>query len=160
MDSIQKLKRLRALAQKQEAVTEDLFGEVQAKRATRRARRVNRPRQKTVNSRTVEGWWQDAMKEKYGDTIMYGRWTVAQKTMAKRLLKEFGEELVKKAIDHFVIGWDSFTRENTWVVGYPTINLLFSMRVQVMLDVQGAKSNKSAKNKDEHDEQPDDALGW
>ena len=57
-----------------------------------------------VNVSDVERWFRLAMFQRYGD-IKISSWAVKQKSLARKMLDEYGAELVEKTIALFFAKW-------------------------------------------------------
>jgi hypothetical protein len=166
-----KLEALRQKVVSQAQQTKQVRAEVEAKREERKAVQSvareplhldNEPAKKKVNATQVERWFSDGVKEIYGPTFVVARWTVPQKALAKRLLDEYGADLVEKAVFSYCKGWEAMVKKSRGrLVGAPTLGLFWSMRETVFAEVQVGKRQVAAKNSDEYtddDGSPD--AGW
>jgi len=96
---------------------------------------------RVLNSKEVRGWFDEALAEKYGEAFIVPTWTVHQMKLAKDLLKVYGAELVRKAVEFFVKSWDAIEAGSGGkLTGAPSINLLFGMRERIFGDVQRGKA--------------------
>jgi len=121
-----------------------------------------------MNSKTVEGWFNKALIKRHGDDdYIPVRWGRREQGMANKLLKEYGDELLHRAIDLFVSKWSEIVDySHGRLSGEPTINLLFSkhMRAQIFGELQGnakVRSRKRAQIGEHHG--PRDkgrGIGW
>lgn len=108
----------------------------------------------------VERWLREGTAAIYGPKFIVPRWTVKQNALAKRLLDDYGAELVKKAVDHYCQTWQDRVKQSRGrITGAPTISLLWAMREVVFAEAQvGPKVEP--RNTDEYrkDDSPD--SGW
>jgi len=106
-------------------------------------------RTRVVNSSDVWQWFEAHLKERHGDTFVVDGWTIPQKTLAKKLLKAYGEELVKKAVDYLFSIWDDMVKDSQGKLsGEPTINFLWATRERVLADVQTGRKRKRKRHRD------------
>lgn len=106
---------------------------------------------KVVNSRNVKQWFDDGLLRLYGPQfIVPKRWTVPQQALAKRMLEDYGEDLVEKAVGYFCDSWQETVRKSRGRIGgCPSVNLLWAMRDIVFTEAQTGKT-ASAKDSDEY----------
>lgn len=102
-----------------------------------------------LNSKTVEGWFNAALLKRQGDDeYIPVKWGRREQGMANTLLKEYGDELLHRAIDLFVAKWGEIVDySHGRLSGEPTINLLYSkrMRAQIFGELQGNAKGRSRK---------------
>lgn len=158
-----KLEALRQRVVSQAEQTKQVRAEVEAKREERKATQsVAREPVNKITSTQVEKWFAEGVRGIYGPSFVIARWTVAQRTLAKRLLDEYGADLVEKAIISHCKGWEAMVKRSRGrLVGAPTLGLFWSMRETVFAEVQVGKRQVAAKNSDEYtddDGSPD--AGW
>jgi hypothetical protein len=120
---------------------------------------------KPVNATDVERWMREGILELYGDSFIIAKWTVKQKTLAKKLLSIYGAKMTETAVRMYCKEWpEMVANSNGRVKGQPTINLLWALKDRVFAEVQGADAfhtKISKKNSDEFvedDGTPD--IGW
>ncbi len=166
-------KRLLALRQKVKKANQrtlEVREEVRIRRAGRQRRQVDpsegteRPK-RPANSTTVYGWLKGELKAKYGQGFIIPDWSIKQKTLAKKILNTYGEDLTKEAVEHFVLNWDGYVEGSRGrLKGVPNINLFYGMREMIFGEVQTKHiEKKKAKDSDEHsDESAENApsVGW
>ena len=183
MSGRSKLLALRNKVSKSIERTQKVKAEVEAKRASKKVVHEKVPEKKDlldkmgqvqvsrtvvrrkVNATAVEGWFKDGIRKLYGDNFVIPYWTVKQKTLAKRLLGIYGEDLVRDAVEHYCSNWPKMVQESRGrIKGAPTINLLWSIREWMFAEVQEAgKANAqlSPKNSDEFiEEEKSPTIGW
>jgi hypothetical protein len=129
-------------------------------------------KRKPANWNTVKQWFVQGKNAHMPGLKVLPSWTVKDRTNAKRMLQEFGEELTKEAVMFF---WEHFedyrSASRGRLNGVPTPSLMYAMRSQVFTDCQlgrrpgqTSKSKMEALNRDEYsperDDSPDDPFGW
>lgn len=173
-----KLSALRAKATQSIARTQEVHEVVEQKREAKQEARaalkleeppapVEKPT-KPVSSVEVEGWFREELFTLYGLGYMTSRWTVKERTLAKKLLDTYGAELTERAVRYFVRDWPSLVaRSNGKVKGAPNIGFMWGARAMVFGEVQGAAINAAKaspkadrKNADEYRESDDANIGW
>ena len=170
MSGKKRLLALRQRVKKANQRTLETREEVRAKRASRRRPQAQpdevfeRPK-RPANSTTVYGWLKGELKAKYGQGFIIPDWSVKQKTLAKKILNTYGEDLTKEAVEHFVSNWDGYVEGSRGrLKGVPNINLFYGMREMVFGEVQTKHIKKTkTKDSDEHsDESAENApnVGW
>lgn len=171
MGDLDKLRRLRDRAAASKARTAAASKARGERRAKRKGRVPVLPEEmpsddKPINSTDVKRWFDEGVLKLRGSNWVIPSWTVKERSLAKRILADYGPELTEKAVAHFCSTWEATCRRsNGRLVGDPSVNLLWAMRTQVFPVVQGAKP-LDAKNADEHDaamvesDTPDDEVGW
>lgn len=90
-----------------------------------------------ANARHAELWFKQGIADNFGSDILISAWDVKELTLAKKLIVEFGADLVKTAIKNLCTDWEVIYRskfKNT--TGLPTIAWLYSMRNMVFSDLQ------------------------
>lgn len=124
------------------------------------------PEKHPATSTDVFAWFVEGMAKLHGRKIVVCAWTIPQKTLAKKLLQAYGEELVHKAVDRFCSTWNEIVQGSRGrLTGAPTINLLWGMRERIFADIQIDKPAKMVKldqrERGEY-EKPKDApvVGW
>ena len=109
-------------------------------------------RKKLPNSSDVWQWFYERLKKKCGDNYVVQAWTTPQKTLAKKLLNVYGEELVKKAVDYLFNVWDDMVQDSRGrLSGEPTVNFLWGARERVLADVQSGRKPERRRRR-EHGE--------
>jgi hypothetical protein len=91
---------------------------------------------KAVTSVGVEKVWRAAMVELYGAGYRVASWTVAEKTLMKRLVVEYGEGVVGEMVRVFVLTW----RERCSAQGFsgvPGVKLLWALRANLHGEATG-----------------------
>lgn len=120
--------------------------------------------EKTIaNATTIRGWFLERLQQKYGAGYMAGSWTIPQRTLAKRLLKDYGEEMVARAVTYMFDEWEAMVRGSKGRLrGEPTINLLWGMREQIIGDIQRKDARKDQTRVDArtHDEYKATKTTW
>lgn len=101
---------------------------------------------KPANANDVFKWFVDGMAKLHGRKIVLCAWTIPQKTLAKRLLQAYGEDLTQRAVDYFCTSWNEIVQSSRGrLTGAPTVNLLWGMRERIFADIQIDKPSKVAK---------------
>lgn len=116
---------------------------------------------KPANVVDVEGWFREAIQKKHG-RIRIGRWGLKEKALAKRLLEDFGEEIVHKGVLRWV---DDPQRFLPSFEGVASINGLYGCRNGVMGEVQGVqalapKPGFKGEYVPPNKENPPPGMGW
>ena len=144
-----------------------------AKRRAKEKAEHARSRRKTkpANWHDVKKWFVTAKNQHMPQLQVLPSWTVKDRTNAKRMVQEFGEDLTKQAVMFF---WEHFeayrSASRGRLNGVPTPSLMYAMRSQVFTDVQldrrpgMSEQKQEALARDEYDESrdgaPDDPFGW
>lgn len=126
-------------------------------------------RVRLVNSTDVRKWFEEGVVTGLARQVRLAPWGVKEKTLAKRLLREYGVELTRQAVDYFTIGWATISENGRKFRGLPTINLLWGMRDTIFGEVQlgrlrpepigrDARAQTDEFKASEADENPD--VGW
>ena len=123
---------------------------------------------KPKNSTFVEAIFKEELLALYGAGYFVPRWTVKERTLAMRLLKDYGEELTEKAVRFFVKDWPNLVaRSRGKVKGAPNVAFMWGARHMVFGEVQGGAINCAKadpkvdkKNSDEYKESNDSDIGW
>lgn len=119
---------------------------------------------KKVNARDVERWFNEALLTMYGSAFITPRWGTKEWSLAKELLRDYGPDLVGKAVTYICEQWDDLVeRSRGKLRGSPNIALLWGMRAMVFGELQDTRKRKSkrGKNSDEFNKDtksPD--VGW
>ncbi len=166
-----KLAALRQKAAAQAEATRQVRAEVEVKREERKATQSvaqplvlepSAPKAKPVTATQVEAWFKAGLQELYGPAFVVSRWTVKEKSLAKRLLEDYGSDLVEKAVKSYCQDWDKLVKRSRGRLnGAPTFGLFWAMRNEIFGSVQVGKRQVAAKNSDEYtddDGSPD--AGW
>lgn len=165
-----KLAALRQRAAVQAEATRQVRAEVEAKREARKATQSvapplvlepSAPKEKPVTATQVEAWFKAGLQELYGPTFVVARWTVKEKALAKRLLEDYGPELVDKAIKAYCQDWEGLVKRSRGRLnGTPTFGLFWAMRNEIFGSVQVGKRQVAAKNSDEYTDDGSPDAGW
>jgi hypothetical protein len=122
------------------------------------------PRKRRINSTDVERWFLSGIRSLYGDKFIIPKWSVKQRTLAKKLIDIYGPELVEKAVRYLCGNWDSIVEKSRGSLsGAPTVNLLWGMKERVFADVQAPRKpgKGSRRDADEYsDEEDAPTVGW
>lgn len=86
-----------------------------------------------INSTTVSEWFKAGLKRLYGDDYEPSKgktwWTIAERALAQRMLKQYGPEVVEKAVAWFCDNWKQMVEEGRGRLrGTPNIRLMWGMR--------------------------------
>ena len=123
-----------------------------------------------VNSTQVKEWLRAGLRTLYGEKLTLPRdnewWTVHEKSLALKLLRSYGPDLVEKTLAHFCATWPQRVDEAEGRLGgIPTIGLLWKLREGIFAEAQGVvKQTKRTgrkrkdKNSDEY-QRPDKPIG-
>ncbi len=166
-----KLNALRKLAKRQQGETKNVHVEVTEKRAKKKRKPLELtptvPKVKPINSTQVEEWFTEELRELYGVAFIIPRWTVPQKTLAKRLLNTYGPELVRQAVGYLAKHWKMMVKQSKGgLSGVPTVNLLWGMRERVFGEVQGIDNRPAMEARPENSDEwrpggdRDGKIGW
>ena len=165
-----KLAALRQKVTAQAEATRQVRAEVEAKREQRKAAQPIAPplvleapvlKQDKPNATQVEAWFKEGLRELYGPTFVVARWTVKEKSLAKRMLEDYGSDLVHKAIISYCQDWDQLVnRSRGRLNGTPTFGLFWAMRNEIFGSVQVGKRQVAAKNSDEYTDDGSPDAGW
>lgn len=168
-----KLKALKAKAKASKEATDKARVESQERRSKRKPppkvgteeyEAATYRSRKRVSATHVEAWFRESLFDLYGRKFVIPKWTMKQKTLAKRLLEAYGGDLVREAVDHFFKTWDNMVANSKGkLTGAPTVSLLWGMRERVFADVQnkGRKAGVARKDTDEFREDGDSPdVGW
>lgn len=99
-------------------------------------------RGKSLNSTDVMGWFRGALQQLYGAQLALpeGRawWTQRDRAVALALLKKWGPERLRTAIEYFVATWPQRLALNEGrTTGMPTLRLFAALREQVFNEAAG-----------------------
>jgi hypothetical protein len=165
-----KLAALRQKAAAQAEVTRQVKAEVEAKREERKVTQSvaqplvlepTAPKPKAVTATQVEAWFKEGLCELYGPTFIVAKWTLKDKALGKRLLSEYGADLVQKAIKSYCQDWDQLVKRSRGRLnGTPTLGLFWAMRNEIFGSVQVGKRQVAAKNSDEYTDDGSPDAGW
>lgn len=125
------------------------FAEDQPAEAPKRKKRERKEPGEGPNSTDVYNWFKDAMADtEWGKDLQVSRWEGKQRTLAMRLLDEWGSELVKEAVFHFHREWMDYCEKSKGRLrGIPSIELLYSMRSAIFGQVQLERKGLSGKGR-------------
>ena len=169
----EKLKILAKRIKETRKNTENVRVKVKEKREQRKARQysiakefgfspesVPKRKKVKINARTVENWFKNYKKEYLGIS-KHGKWTVKQLTLGKRLLKEYGDDDVKKAVQYMCEKWDQILA-NTSLNGVPNVSLLWGMRESIFAYVETGKDffKQNKTNIDEFVDDGKNEMTW
>jgi len=93
-----------------------------------------------ANAHTVRDWFREGRSRLFASGFVTANgyiesgWGIKESTLAKKLLLEYGDELVKKAVDCLCDEWPTYSFD-----GLPGINLLYSIRARIFDKVQVKK---------------------
>ena len=172
MSARAKLSALRKAAKRQQEQTKAVHVEVTEKRAKKKAKplelKPTTPKVKPVNSTQVEQWFTEELRELYGSDYIISRWTIPQKTLAKRLLDTYGPDLVRQAVSYLAKHWKLMVKRSKGSLsGVPTVNLLWGMRERVFAEVQGVDNTPAMEDRPENsdewrpgEDRGDSKIGW
>jgi hypothetical protein len=135
--------------------------------------KVERSREVVVTTAATEKVWRHELRALYGRQYEPVSWTVAEKTLVKKMVEEQGEEMVHRMVRRFVSTWHARCEAHGFG-GVPGVKLLWSIRANVHGEELGVaqmgtrrKSRAEAKeekmNADEFDATAADAsadVGW
>ena len=165
-----KLAALRQRAAAQAEATKQVRAEVEAKREERKAAQSvapplvlepTAPNAKPVTATQVEAWFKEGLHELYGSSFVVCKWTVKDKALGKRLLEEYGSDLVQKAIKSYCQDWEGMVKRSRGRLnGTPTLGLFWAMRNEIFGSVQVGKRQVAAKNSDEYTDDGSPDAGW
>lgn len=120
-----------------------------------------------VNAGDVFEWFRTRHEVDMDRRVIIGDWTVAQKTLASKLLGTYGPDLVKRGVDWVFDNWGEIQRSSRGNLGgRPSINVLWGFRETVFMELQSPKSSKldparDSKNSDEFRERSGrPTIGW
>lgn len=91
---------------------------------------------KALTSVGAEKAWRAAMVELYGAGYRVASWTVAEKTLMKRLVVEYGEGVVGEMVRVFVSTW-RVRCERQGFSGVPGVKLLWALRANLHGEATG-----------------------
>jgi hypothetical protein len=135
---------------------------------------IGQTKPKLVNSVQVEDWFREGLHLLYGGKLELPQrgkwWTAGERRNANILLKEYGAELVKKAVLHLCATWIQRVEASQGrLAGIPSLGYLFSSKVRdhIFAEAQGLAavpkktSRRKSKDTDEYrpPEKPID-VGW
>ena len=147
--------------------TKETKVEVAKKRASRpKVKAPVRDVPSPTNSKTVERWFQEEIRDLYGPRLLISAWAVKERTLAKKMLKEYGEDLSEKGVRHFCKSWpDMVSKSKGRLRGQPTMAFLWAARHTIFSEVQllelGHKAGStSPADTDEYQASDDPAAGW
>lgn len=171
-DRILKIRQARENARAKTAKAHDRKRDKQARRSARSDDvRSDYARQKDelgiVNSSDVFEWFREQIEDEYGRSMIVQEWTVAQRSLAKKLLEVYGPDIVKRAVGWLFDNWVKIQRSSHGSIGgRPTINLLWGYRETAFAEVQMSVSKRTdprrdPKNSDEYRDVPGrPKIGW
>ena len=163
------LKKLRALKTK----VDDTLSKNHEAREKRRSKRAKREEKKQIdprpnyrkaprkkNSVDVETWFRDGIEKARGRKVVLSPWTIAQKKLAKDLIKIYGEELTEQAVDYMCRNWKKLKKGFKSPPSVPTINLLWGMRDNIFAAVQLGDAADQKDSDEYKGDQGGGAIGW
>ena len=170
------LKALKAIVEKSRAGTQQAREEVVARRQKKSTETTisrpevpsfelsltnpGQPSERPVTSTNVRRWFRDGLLKLYGADFALPSedqwWTIAEMSLAKKLLKQYDPVLVEKAVSHFCATWNQrLDVADGALGGMPTIKLLYKIRVQVFGEAQGKvdfpKKKKASASRNKRD---------
>ena len=164
MSGRKKLSLLRAKVKGSLEKTQQVKVEVAEKRQQRPSRKKQLP--SPTNSKTVERWFREEIQALYGRRFLVAAWAVKERTLAKKVLAEYGEDLAEKGVRHFCKIWPDMVKKSRGRLrGQPTMGFLYAARHSIFSEVQLIELNGTAETEDpvdsdEYRESDDPALGW
>lgn len=166
MSARKKLSALRRKAKASIQKTQETKVEVSRKRSARpKVKAPSRDVAPQINSKTVERWFQEEIRELYGPRLLVSAWAVKERTLAKKMLKEYGEDLAEKGVRHFCQVWpDMVGKSKGRLRGQPTMAFLWAARHTIFSEVQllelGQNAGASPSGSDEFKSNDDPVEGW
>lgn len=136
------------------------------RRKQKEDRKKNRFKTKDGTSlKDIENLWKKEYRKKWGN-IKTPKWTVEQKSIAKKLVNMYGGSLVSAVISYVILNWDELV-DRFRLNGYPSIKMVFGFRETLFPEVERGKieskrNKKSALEDDEYCEEKtkSPSLGW
>lgn len=103
--------------------------------------------EKVITSTDVENWFREGIEDNYGATITLPPenrwWRPKEKSLAKKLLEEYGPELVKKAVLYLCENWEKMVEGSGGKLqGMPTIEFLWGARARIVPDAERGREYK------------------
>lgn len=141
-------------AERQRVLMEGLrIGSTKSKAARKR---VREKKIKTQPWRALADEWCEEMWRVYGKGVYLVPWTVKEKALARKLLKEADYETAVKMVHQFIRSWNE--------AGMPAFPFLWVRRESVLAMVKGqAQTRRKLIDVDEYDEKRDGKqpkIGW
>jgi hypothetical protein len=97
-----------------------------------------------VNAGNVRSWWDEAYRDSFNGRPN-PRWTKQEMVLVKRMLEDFGPELVEEGVRDFISSWESKWSRKYKAEGLPEISLLYYKRSEVLGKI--SRNDSSPANK-------------
>ena len=120
-----------------------------------------------LKPRQIERKWHEVFTRKFH--VMTATWGVKEFSLLKKLVENFGAELVVQVIEHVIEHWEEYV-ERFGLEGYPGIAFVWGYRATIFPEIQsgkrfdgGKRTAKAKINEAEYSEEDDDDLetpGW
>lgn len=109
----------------------------------------------------LEDWFKTQIYLVYGEGVITKRWGVKERTLAKKLVNNYGKDMTEQVIKSYIEAWPSMVMQSrNRLFGLPTINFLWSAQDRFFGAHQVTQPDVANVRKDEYRDVEDDDDSW
>ena len=109
----------------------------------------------------LEDWFKTQIYLVYGEGVITKKWGVKERTLAKKLVNNYGKDMTEEVIKSYVEAWPQMVMQSrNRLFGLPTINFLWSAQDRFFGAHQVTQPAISPARKDEFRDVEDDDDSW